>query len=155
MNLKIQGSYIRRFTVLVFCSFYTLQGSQYYKYNDKNNQVEEGYPKSINEGWHGIPNKIDAAFTLSNQYSYFFKGNQVYKFDNNNDEVVNDYPKPINSEWESIPSDINKIDTAVRYYYDGVTYFFKGLKYWKWNNALEKFEGPYDTHTKWKTVCTV
>jgi matrix metalloproteinase-14 (membrane-inserted) len=37
--------------------------------------MDSGYPKSISDGFQGIPNSIDAAFVWSgNGKIYFFKG---------------------------------------------------------------------------------
>ncbi|XP_073405722.1 stromelysin-2-like [Dendrobates tinctorius] len=50
------------------------KGDQYWKYN--NDKIEPGYPKLIKEGFPGIPNSVDAAFT---QPAIIAKGNKVIR----------------------------------------------------------------------------
>ncbi|CAJ0937376.1 unnamed protein product [Ranitomeya imitator] len=50
------------------------KGDRYWKYD--NDKIEPGYPKLIKEGFPGIPNSVDAAFT---QPAIIAKGNKVIR----------------------------------------------------------------------------
>lgn len=136
---------------------YFFKGHQYYRYNDRLDKVENlYYPKNISEGWRGLPTDgIDAGFTWSNKKSYFFKGNKVYLYDNIQDEVDSEYTngKLISDVWPGIP---DNIDSVFRWYWDGISYFFKGDSYYFWNDGTHTAEGPFLIgNTAWKNVCDV
>ncbi len=59
------------------------------------------------------------------------KGSKYYKFDpEKKPPVPRSYPKSV-SNWEGIP---NNIDDALKYS-NGYTYFFKGGKYWRFDDS--------------------
>ena len=130
---------------------YFFKGNEYYLYDGT--RVASGYPKLISAGWYGIPDNIDAAFSVSSLVTYFLKGNQVYKYDNYYDEVEPGYPKLISDVFgRSIPNDA---DAAFRYYGDGKVYFFKKEYYYIWEGPGTSGSGPYNTYKKWKNLCHV
>ena len=136
---------------------YFFKGSKYYRYNDNLDKVEnQYYPKNISDGWRGLPaDGIDAGFTWSNYESYFFKGDKVYLYDNINDEVAPGYAngKLISDVWPGLP---NNIDSAFRWYWDGVSYFFKDDSYYYWDDAADTANGPFLIgDTAWKNICDV
>ncbi|XP_075699596.1 stromelysin-2-like [Rhinoderma darwinii] len=66
------------------------KGDQYWKYD--NDKIEPGYPKLITEGFPGIPNSVDAAFTqpaivakgskvIREERIFFIKGKKFYVYD--------------------------------------------------------------------------
>ncbi|XP_072283968.1 matrix metalloproteinase-18-like isoform X3 [Pyxicephalus adspersus] len=66
------------------------KGAKYWKY--ENDQIESSYPKLIKEGFPGIPNNIDAAFTqpaivskrgnvIREERIFFIKGKKYYLYD--------------------------------------------------------------------------
>ncbi|KAM3920437.1 matrix metalloproteinase-18-like [Leptodactylus fuscus] len=66
------------------------KGDQYWKYD--NDKMEPGYPKPINEGFPGVPNSVDAAFTqpaivakgnrvIREERIFFIKGKKFYLYD--------------------------------------------------------------------------
>ncbi|XP_073493544.1 matrix metalloproteinase-18-like [Phyllobates terribilis] len=66
------------------------KGDQYWKYD--NDKVEPGYPKLIKEGFPGIPNSVDAAFTqpaiiakgskvIREERIFFIKGKKFFLYD--------------------------------------------------------------------------
>ena len=135
---------------------YIFKGSWYYKYkifgDNTLGPLEPNYPKRISQGWPGVPDDIDAAFTGIHGDSYFFKGDQVYKFDNGIDQVANGFPVSINQVFAGVP---NNIDSAFRWYYDGYVYFFKDEYYWKMDysgNIAGSFLIGIDG---WKNLCDV
>ncbi|KAM5129561.1 matrix metalloproteinase-18-like [Mantella aurantiaca] len=66
------------------------KGTKYWKY--ENNKLEPGYPKLIKEGFPGIPNNVDAAFTqpaivakggkiIREERMFFIKGKKYFLYD--------------------------------------------------------------------------
>ncbi|NER99910.1 MAG: hypothetical protein F6J86_39940, partial [Symploca sp. SIO1B1] len=56
---------------------YFFKGSEYIRYDIKNDRVDPGYPASIINNWHGWPENfmdIDAGVVWDNGKAYFFKG---------------------------------------------------------------------------------
>lgn len=134
-----------------------MQGSKYWRFHDK--KMGNGYPKEISVGFAGIPNDIDTAFVWSgNGKTYIFKGmsdhrlpdehcthsltlsisqiahstgDQYWRFDSKSDPPVsNRYPKPIKN-WVGLPS---SVDAAFKWE-NGLTYFFKGTQYYRFNDG--------------------
>ncbi len=63
------------------------KGSKYWRYTDL--KLDTNYPKSISEGFAGIPSDINTAFVWSgNGKIYFFKGDKYWRFDPNRDPPV-------------------------------------------------------------------
>ena len=92
------------------CCFYT--GDKYWRF-DADKTPSLGYPKSIQEGFPGVPSNLDAAFVWGgNGKIYFFKGNKYWKFDPNNKNrpIPPGYPRAI-SNWD-LP---NNIDGAIQW----------------------------------------
>ncbi|XP_057296594.1 matrix metalloproteinase-21-like [Hydractinia symbiolongicarpus] len=130
---------------------YFFKGKYYYLYDTQKDQVLNGYPQLISQGWAGVPNDVDAAFTDRNRISFFFKGKLVYKYDNSRDRVAFGYPMKIRDVFPGLPNDI---DSAFHYYYDGSIYFFKGWRYYKWNEIHQKADGPFFVRQDWHNICT-
>jgi len=136
---------------------YIFKGSSYYRLgSDSRPVVDEGYPQPIAEGWPGVPDDIDAAFTDRNMTTYFFKGELTYKYDDEEERVADGYPKRISDEF----GDFKKLaspghfDAVFHYYMDDAVYFYKGLYYWKMDryngNAIL---GPFIIKYDWKNLC--
>ena len=54
--------------------FYILKGSQYWRFTTPG-QLDQGYPKTLSDGFEGIPDNVDAALVwAANSKIYFFKG---------------------------------------------------------------------------------
>ncbi|XP_036264441.1 vitronectin [Pipistrellus kuhlii] len=64
---------------------YLFKGSQYWRFED--GVLDPNYPRSISEGFAGVPDNVDAAFALpAHSYSgrervYFFKGKQYWEYE--------------------------------------------------------------------------
>lgn len=98
---------------------------------------------------------IDVGFIWSNYKSYFFKGDKVYLYDNINDEVLFDYinGKLISDVWFGI---FNNIDSVFCWYWDGISYFFKGDSYWFWDDDIDMVKGFFLIGDMvWKNICDV
>jgi len=86
--------------VYIFC------GDKYWRFDNKENKLDDYYPKSISVGWR-VPRgkrsleKVDAAFTLDSGIGrdikrniYLIDGEWIYKFDEWHDlDVTHGYPK--------------------------------------------------------------
>ena len=119
---------------------YVFSGSQYYGLTDQG--VANGYPRSISQGWSGLPTNIDAAVTWRNRgRTYFFKGNQYWRFDGESPSPG--YPRSI-SNWEGLPSNI---DAAFQWGKNGHIYFFKGSNYWKFDTNTKEMSSGYPRKT--------
>ena len=129
---------------------YFFKGSKYYRYDDFKDQVS--YDREISQGWPGVPNNIDAAFTHNDLKTYFFKGNVVYQFDKQANKVSSGYPKNTSDVFPGLPENL---DTAFRWYHDRRSYFFKGRFFYRWNDSLNRVDGPYVSKYFWKNVCLV
>ncbi|XP_053313062.1 vitronectin [Spea bombifrons] len=64
---------------------YLFKGKHYWRFTD--GILDSGYPREISNGFHKIPDDIDAAFALpANNYQgkekvYFFKGNRYWQYE--------------------------------------------------------------------------
>lgn len=129
---------------------YFFVGKYYYLYDEYLDRVADNYPKLISQGWKGVPDDIDAAVSIDNFYSYFFKGDTSYMYDNQLDQVIK--VEKISTAWPLIP---DNLDSAFVWYYNGFTYFFKGMYYWKWDRTKNRGLGPYRVKNDWKNLCEV
>ena len=129
---------------------YFFKGKIYYRYDDYKDHVLTIW--SISQGWPGVPDNIDAAFTHSDLKTYFFKDHLVYQYDNIADHVSQGYPKNISEVFPGVP---NNIDTAFRWYYNGKSYFFKGKYFYIWEDYIVKATGPWRISRQWQNHCFV
>lgn len=95
--------------------------------------MDEGYPKSIANDWHDLPNSfqtnIDAALWRDdNKKVYLFKGSQYVRL---TDTTVDPgFPAPIAGNWQNMPANFaNGIDAAVWRKENNRIYMFKGNEY--------------------------
>ena len=59
---------------------YLFYDGYYWRYNHYYKRFDTGYPKEISRGWRGLPNKIDAGYSLKEHSSTFFiSGDLHYK----------------------------------------------------------------------------
>ncbi|XP_028968266.1 matrix metalloproteinase-2 [Galendromus occidentalis] len=68
---------------------YLFHNDQYWRYNEQERMVEADYPRHI-QMWGGVPPRIDAAFTWTDQSTYFFKSRSFWRFHNRRLTVFND-----------------------------------------------------------------
>uniref|UniRef100_A0A7N9AVA4 72 kDa type IV collagenase n=1 Tax=Mastacembelus armatus TaxID=205130 RepID=A0A7N9AVA4_9TELE len=68
---------------------YLFAGDKFWRYDENNKKMDPGFPKLIADSWNGIPDGIDAAFSLNGiDYSYFFKGNHYFKLEDSSLKIV-------------------------------------------------------------------
>uniref|UniRef100_A0AAY4EZJ5 72 kDa type IV collagenase n=1 Tax=Denticeps clupeoides TaxID=299321 RepID=A0AAY4EZJ5_9TELE len=61
---------------------YIFAGNKFWRFNEAKKKMDPGFPKLIADAWNGVPDNIDAAFSLNqNGFSYFFKDSYYLKLD--------------------------------------------------------------------------
>uniref|UniRef100_A0A4W4H830 72 kDa type IV collagenase n=1 Tax=Electrophorus electricus TaxID=8005 RepID=A0A4W4H830_ELEEL len=61
---------------------YLFSGDKFWRYNEAKKKMDPGFPKLISDYWNGIPDDLDAAFSMNgNGHSYFFKDSHYLKMD--------------------------------------------------------------------------
>ena len=87
---------------------YFFKGSQYWRWDIELDELEPGYPKTIQDLWPGLPNNLDMAvysgFSDSNRANklYFFKDNKYWRWDNKADRLDENYPRSVAKNWPGI-----------------------------------------------------
>jgi len=77
---------------------FLFKDDKFWAWDEHTSDIMEGYPRSINIYWPGLPEDVDAALRLGSSI-YFFKDRKYYKLDNVNRAVVKGYPKGTAGEW--------------------------------------------------------
>ncbi|OQR75284.1 72 kDa type IV collagenase-like, partial [Tropilaelaps mercedesae] len=68
---------------------YLFQDDLYWRFDEYDGMVEPDYPRHI-RSWGGVPSRIDAAFTWTDQSTYFFKGRRFWRFHDKRMSIFND-----------------------------------------------------------------
>uniref|UniRef100_H3BZR8 Peptidase metallopeptidase domain-containing protein n=1 Tax=Tetraodon nigroviridis TaxID=99883 RepID=H3BZR8_TETNG len=115
----------------------------------RDNSVMPGYPMLINVFWRGLPHKIDAVYENSEGKFVFFKGKQFWVF---KDTVLQPgFPKDITQFGHGMPA--QSIEAAVWWEEVAKTYFFKGDRYWRFNEEMRTMDPGYPKLiTVWRGV---
>ncbi|XP_063423507.1 matrilysin-like [Mytilus trossulus] len=119
---------------------YVFKGTKLFRYTRF--RLDAGFPKRIT-----IPffQNVDAALEYNNVI-YVFKDDKFSIWhENYSRSPPSGYPKPISSYWKGIP---NNVEAALNIN-DGYTYFFKGTKYFKYNNRYQRTEYRKDKAPAW------
>uniref|UniRef100_A0A8D0GUS9 Matrix metallopeptidase 21 n=1 Tax=Sphenodon punctatus TaxID=8508 RepID=A0A8D0GUS9_SPHPU len=131
---------------------YFFKGTQYWKYDSKNERVfiedSQGYryPKHISQGFPGVPAPIDTAFfDQRDQHVYFFCNNLVMAFDVSSNHMAFGYPKKITEVFPAVvlgdhPN--GNLDAAYFSYTHQAIFFFKGIYFWKVVDATDILNNP-------------
>ncbi|XP_046391248.1 matrix metalloproteinase-2-like [Ischnura elegans] len=104
-------------------------GDKYYLYNGPN--IMPDFPKPLTD--MGLPSsldKIDGAMVWGhNSKTYLFRCKMYWKLNETTKKVELDYPRDMKM-WRGVDYNID----SVFKYTDGITYFFKGIGYWAFDN---------------------
>lgn len=142
---------------------YLFSGNQYFRYSgDDYTQVDEGFPRTIEDDWGGL-HQVDAAFIVDGKTYLFGKdadNNVVYVCYSNNDYTEQDegYPKSPNDNWWNLSFELvqqgttfKKID-AVFNGYDGKTYLFSGNQFIYFDHQQRWWSEPAALNTYWDSI---
>lgn len=99
--------------------FFLLLGPYFWKVIE--DKLAPDYPKLICDHWLGLPDDLDAAFSLKNDQIYFLKGSKYWKF--NGTKLNEGYPKEIKEGFPGIPNNVQAVTSYGPHEY---IYFFKG-----------------------------
>jgi len=131
-------------------NLYFFKDAYYWRFDDKKQMMETGFPKKIQEFWGKLPKAIDAAVTYPyDQKTYFFKGAFYYEYDEKKMKIKTGYPKYIKTNWRGVPDNLDGIyvDVAKRQ-----TYFIKGKHYYLYDDKNRRVAAGYPRiiTRKWK-----
>jgi hypothetical protein len=95
---------------------YFFKGKQFYKYNDKKQEIESGYPRPTKNRWKGFPDQINAIFTVDisleskpdTHPTYVISRGQSYYIDPITDEIKHDKENKKSIDERFKMFDINK-----------------------------------------------
>jgi len=116
---------------------YMFAGDKYYRYDEDIHNINEKYPKKIEEFWKGVPDSIDDVFMDKEERTYFIKDGLAYQFVQAQSSAR--YPKPISTIWKGVPDSVR----AGFQYSDGYLYLFDDKVYYKVNTTTETVVAGY------------
>lgn len=120
---------------------YFFNRDQYIRVDVDRMAIDEGYPKTIAQGWPGVPfERIDAALNVSPEALYFFLGNQYVRFNMLKNRADEGYPEPIGQRWAGLSFD--RLDAAV-YWGNAKVFFFRGNQHIRYDMVTFRADPGY------------
>lgn len=120
---------------------YFFNRNQYIRVDVDTRTIDPGYPKTIAEGWPGVPfERLDAALNVSPEELYFFLGSQYVRFDLRRNRAADGYPQTTAQRWAGLTFD--RIDAAV-YSGNAKVYFFRGNQHLRYDMVTYRADPGY------------
>jgi hypothetical protein len=110
---------------------YFFRGEDYWRWDVGPDEISEGYPMPIAEGWPGWPEHwvdVEAAVMWPTGHVYFFREDEYLLFDTHQETVLPGYPKRIHDNWRGFPHHWTGVDAAL-VWPNGRAYFFREGEY--------------------------
>ena len=87
---------------------YFFKNNLYWRWDIESDRIDQGYPKTIANGWPGLPNNLEAAIYAGYSQGsrdnklYFFKGRHYWRWNIETDQLDPGYPKLIRDGWPGL-----------------------------------------------------
>lgn len=111
-----------------------------------------GDPVELEAFWYGLPpniDHVDAVYERPDHKIVFFVGLFFYVLAGNSQ--LEQGPMPLS--YLGLPLTLQKVDAAMRWGYNGHTYFFSGSMYWRFDESIQRVELDYPRDiSMWKGV---
>lgn len=115
--------------------------TQYLRIDLETNEVDEDYPKYIQEGWPGLPfEHLDAVIIDDPRAIYFFCGNYYTRYDMATQSIDAVYPELITKRWAGVIFD--RIDAAMSWG-QNKAYFFRNEQHIRYDMVTYSTDPGY------------
>ncbi|MEM7130901.1 MAG: hemopexin repeat-containing protein [Chloroflexota bacterium] len=115
--------------------------NKYIRIDIGTNEIDEGYPRPLSEGWPGLPfDRLDAAIFDDPKSLYFFNGNHYARYDLATRSFGDEYPELITKRWAGVTFD--RIDAAMSWGPEKA-YFFRGEQHIRYDMVTYRADPGY------------